>query len=56
MSISLTPEQPQHYGRSPVRPVGRRYARDRATKTKRDRAKAKARRLMQKLSRRRNRR
>jgi hypothetical protein len=47
-------EAAQHYGRSPVRPVGPRYARKR-TKAKRDRAKAKVRRVMQKLSRRRNR-
>jgi hypothetical protein len=45
----------QHYGRSPVRPVGPRLARKR-TKTKRDRAKVKRRRLMAKQSRRRNRR
>jgi hypothetical protein len=36
--------------------MGERFARNRQTKTKRDRAKAKARRLMQKMSRRRNRR
>lgn len=35
---------------------GNRFARNRATKTKRQRAKAKARRIMQKTSRRRNRR
>lgn len=33
MSISLTPKQVQHYGRSPVRPVGPRYAKKR-TKAK----------------------
>jgi len=55
MSISLTQEQPQHYGRSPVRPVGPRYAKKR-TKAKWSKAKAKARRLKQKQSRRRNRR
>jgi hypothetical protein len=55
VSIPKTMDQvPQHYGRSPVRPVGPRYARKR-TKTKRDLAKAKRRRLMQKNSRRRNR-
>jgi hypothetical protein len=48
-------EAGQHYGRSPVRPVGPRFARKR-TKTKRDRAKVKRRRLMAKQSRRRNRR
>jgi hypothetical protein len=47
-------EAAQHYGRSPVRPVGPRLARKR-TKAKRDRAKAKRRRLMAKTSRRRNR-
>lgn len=56
MSIPKTMDQvPQHYGRSPVRPVGPRYARNR-TKTKRDLAKAKRRRLIAKQSRRRNRR
>ena len=50
----MNSEGAQHYGRSPVRPVGQRYARKR-TKAKRDRAKAKRRRLMQKQSRRRNR-
>ena len=56
MSIPKTMDQvPQHYGRSPIRPVGARYAWGRATKSKRDRAKAKARRLMQKNSKRRNR-
>jgi hypothetical protein len=56
MSIPKTMDQvPQHYGRSPVRPVGPRYARKR-TKIKRDLAKAKRRRLMQKQSRLRNRR
>ena len=54
--INTSPETIPNYGRSPIRPVGARYARERATKTKRDRAKAKARRLMQKTSRRRNRR
>lgn len=56
MSIPKTiDEAAQHYGGSPVRPVGPRYARKR-TKTKRDQAKAKRRRLMAKQSRRRNRR
>jgi hypothetical protein len=54
VSISLTPEQPQHYGRSPVRPVGPRYAKKR-TKAKWSKSKAKARRVMQGKSRRRNR-
>ncbi len=48
MSIPKTmDEAAQHYGRSPVRPVGPRLARKR-TKAKRDRAKAKRRRLMAK--------
>ncbi len=49
------PKNAGHYGRSPIRPIGTRLARKR-TKRKHDRAKAKTRRLMQKLSRRRNRR
>ena len=54
--LNTAPETTPNYGRSPIRPVGARYARERATKTKRDRAKAKARRIMQKQSRLRNRR
>jgi len=53
--LNTAPETIPNYGRSPIRPVGARYARERATKTKRDLAKAKRRRLMQKNSKRRNR-
>ena len=53
--LNTAPETTPNYGRSPIRPVGARHARERATKTKRDLAKAKRRRLMQKNSRRRNR-
>jgi hypothetical protein len=55
INLNTAPETTPNYGRSPIRPVGARYARERATKTKQDKDRAKARRLMQKQSRRRNR-